>query len=100
MNEQVTLISVTGSGNSFDRTKDIVRNLIFCTEKSVGQKEFYDADSRGLKAEYQLEIWAQDYNGETTAEYGVDENGKAKQYKIYRTFKKGDKLELYLASEG
>lgn len=100
MNEEVTLIAVTSSGNSFDRKQTIIRNTVFCAEKSVGQKEFFSAEARGLKAEYQLDIWAQDYNGEETAEYGTDKDGKPKQYKIYRTFKKGDKLELYLASEG
>lgn len=100
MNEQVTLISVTSSGNSFDRKETEIRNTVFCTEKNVGQKEFYEAEARGLKAEYQLEVWAQDYNGEKRAEYGTDEENKPKPYKIYRTFKKGDKFELYLASEG
>lgn len=100
MNEQVTLISITSSGNSFDRIETKNSNTVFCTEKSVGQKEFFDAEARGFKAEYQLDIWSQDYKGEKIAEYGTDEDGKPKQYKIYRTFKKGDMIELYLASEG
>lgn len=100
MNEQVTLVSVKSSGNSFDRIETKFRNTVFCTEKNVGQQEFFEAEARGVKAEYQLEIWAQDYNGEKIAEYGVDDSGKPKQYKIYRTFKKGDKLEIYLADGG
>lgn len=100
MNEQVTLISVDSSGNSFNRTENEHKNTIHCTEDNVGRREFFDAEAQGYKAEYKLIVWIFDYNGETTAEYGKDKNGKAKRYKIYRTHKLGDKLELYLADEG
>lgn len=100
MNEQVTLISVTSSGNGFNRTEDEARNTIFCTEHDVSRREFFDAEANGIKAEYKLNVWSHEYNGETIAEYGTDEDGKAKRYKIYRTHGLGDEIELYLADEG
>lgn len=100
MNEQVTLISIASEGDSFDRVTNESRNVVFCEEKSITQSEFFETSSRGLKAEHKLEIWSQDYNGETLAEYGVDKNGKPLKYQIYRTFKKHDITEIYLASEG
>ncbi len=100
MNEQVTLISVTSSGNSFNHTESEACNTIFCTEHNVGRREFFDAEASGIKAEYKLNVWAHEYNGETIAEYGVDADGKAKRYKIYRTHKVGDEIELYLSNEG
>jgi len=100
MNEQVTLVSVVSSGNGFNRTENETRNTIFCTEHNVGRREFYDAEASGIKAGYKLNVWSHEYNGETIAEYGTDENGKAKKYKIYRTHTVGDEIEIYLADEG
>ncbi len=100
MNEQVTLISVDSEGNSFNRIETETRNTIFCTEHNVGRREFFDAEARGIKSECKLCVWSQEYNGETIAEYGVDKNGKPKRYKIYRTYKVGEEIELYLADEG
>jgi len=100
MNEEVTLISISSDGDSFDRVKTERKNTVFCEEKSITQSEFFEASSRGLKAEYKLEIWTQDYNGEASAEYCTDKNGKPIRYQIYRTFKKNDITEIYLASEG
>lgn len=94
MNEQVTLISVISSGNSFNRTEKETRNTIFCTEYNVGSREFFSAEASGIKAEYKLNVWSHEYSGETIAEY------KNKRYKIYRTHTVGDEIELYLADEG
>lgn len=94
MNEQLTLISVTAKGNSFSRTETEKRTTVFCTEKSIGQKEFFAAEAQGLKAEYKLEMWAFEYSGEKFAEY------KNQKFSVYRTYKVNDKMEIYLASEG
>ena len=100
MQEQVTLIKISSSGNGFNRTEKETRNTIFCTEYNVGRREFFSAEASGIKAEYKLNVWSHEYGGETIAEYGTDKNGKAKRYKIYRTHKVGDEIELYLADEG
>lgn len=94
MNEQIILIATTSEGNSFDRVVNEKKNTVFCTKHSVSQREFFDANSAGLKAELKFKLWTQDYNGELKAEY----NGK--RYKVYRTYENFDTTEIYLASEG
>lgn len=94
MQEQVTLITIASSGNSFNRTQNESKNTVFCTEHNVGRREFFDAEANGIKAEYKLNVWSHEYGGETIAEY------KNKRYKIYRTHTVGDEIELYLADEG
>lgn len=100
MNEQITLITVNSAGNSFNRVTEKVKRTVFCTEDSISQREFFEATAQGLKAEIKVKLWTQDYNGEKIVEYGTDETGKPKEYKVYRTFKRFDITELYLASEG
>ena len=63
---------------------------VFATIESVGQNEFFQAAQTGLKAEYKISVWLDDYDGEAY----VKINGK--NYDIYRTFvKKDGKIELY-----
>ncbi len=63
---------------------------VFATVESVGQKEFFSAAQTGLKAEYELSLWIDDYNGEAYAKIG------GRNYDIYRTFMRKDgKIELY-----
>ena len=100
MNEQVTLITVVSSGNGFNRTETETRNTVFCTEADMGRREFFDAEASGIKAEYKLNVWSHEYNGETVVEYGTDKDGNPKRYKVYRTHNVGDEIELYLADEG
>ena len=94
MNEQITLIAVTTEGDSFDCVTTKTAKTVFCAEESISQREFFEASVQGLKAELKLKLWTQDYNGEQTAEY----NGR--HYHIYRTYKRFDMTEIYLASEG
>ena len=68
------------------------KKLIYCTELSIGQTEFYQGQSVGLKPEIKLEAVLIELNNATHFEY------KGKIYKILRTFKKGDKVEITLTS--
>lgn len=63
---------------------------IFGTVTSVGQREFAAASQMGLKPELMVEIWSFEYNGEEELKLGD------RLYSIYRTYQKGDRLELYL----
>lgn len=58
--------------------------------KSVGQREFVAASQIGFKPEIMVEIWSFEYSGEEEVILGN------KRYSIYRTYQKGDRLELYL----
>lgn len=60
--------------------------------KSVSRTEFYNAAKNGVKADIIAEIWNCEYSCETYARM----EGNTQIYSIYRTYVKGDKLELYL----
>lgn len=63
---------------------------VFAKEKSVQSDEFFKAAALDLKASKMFEIHIADYNKQRQAE---DEEGN--RFDIYRTFVKGDKIELY-----
>lgn len=62
---------------------------VFAEEKSVGMKEFYQANTNGLKPEivFELEDYY-DYNGQNEIIH------EEVRYKILRTYRKGKKLEI------
>ena len=64
---------------------------VFCQIESVSQSEWSAAGINGLKAEYKVTLWADEYlNAATVILDGV-------RYSIYRTFQRSeDKIELYL----
>jgi hypothetical protein len=66
---------------------------VFCNKKSVGYSEFYKASQAGYKAELKIDLYTQDYEGETLAEY------EGKRYRVIRTYesKNGDFTELTLS---
>lgn len=66
--------------------------LIYCNVKSVGLTEFYQAQSVGLKPELKIEARLIDLEGITHFKYNN------KLYKILRTNKKEDAIELVLTS--
>ena len=64
---------------------------IFCEIGSVSQSEWASAGLNGLKSEYRVTVWADEYRNATAAILdGV-------RYSIYRTYQpSADKIELYL----
>ena len=64
----------------------------YCNVKSVGQSEFYQAQVAGLKPEMKIELKLIDLNGITHIKLN------SKLYKILRTFKKEDVIEIVLVS--
>lgn len=63
---------------------------VFATVESVGQNEFFSAAQAGLKSEFKISLWIDDYDGEAY----VKINGR--NYDIYRTYIRRDgKIELY-----
>lgn len=68
---------------------------VFCQIDSVRQTEWFSAGQKGLKAQFLVKVFPDDYNGETLIEVdGV-------RYSIYRTFlNKHDQMELYLERKG
>ena len=64
-------------------------NEIFAEVESISQSEFYAAKQADLKPEYRFKVFFGDYNGEKLLKYEGD------RYGIYRTFRDGDRMELY-----
>ena len=64
---------------------------VYCQIESVSQSEWSAAGINGLKAEYKLTVWTDEYRNAVTAILdGV-------RYSIYRTFQRSeDMIELYL----
>ena len=65
---------------------------IFCNIKSIGQNEFYQAETAGLKPEIKIETKLIDL----TDVSHIKLNGTI--YKILRTYKKEDIIEITLTS--
>ena len=63
---------------------------MFAAIYSVSQSEYFEAGKNGLKPDYKMMIYSQEYSGEQKVRY---ENTA---YTIYRTYLCGDRLELYL----
>ena len=67
-------------------------SLFYCNEKSIGQSEFYQSASVGFKPEIKLEAKLIDLTDVTHIRYNNT------IYKILRTYKKEDIVELVLTS--
>ena len=64
--------------------------------RSVSRAEFFAAGEEGLRAEYQVRMFAPDYQGEQIAR--IEIGGVMYQFKVYRTYiDANEQIELYLA---
>ncbi len=72
-----------------------IRREVFCRIGSVRQSEWFDAGRAGLKAQFVVKVFSEDYQNESMIE--ID----GMRYGIYRTYLgKNDQLELYLERKG
>ena len=69
-----------------------INNVVIGEIKSVSRTEFHAAAKNGVKADIMAEIWSCEYSGENYARV----EGATQIYSVYRTYVKGDKLEIYL----
>lgn len=91
MTDVITLISqeITLDDYGNEEATDI-ENTVFCEVASITQTEFYAAADTQLNPEFRFTVFFGDYNGEQIVIY----NGM--RYSIYRTYRTGDDLELYV----
>lgn len=96
MDEILTLIQQTrGSDEYGDPVITETTRVLLCREASIGQSEFYQAHANGLKAELKLIIADYlDYNGEQLLRYTPLGQSKENTYRILRTYRNGQELEL------
>ena len=95
MSELLTLIQqTTGADDYGDPTVSETSREVFGRLGSIGQSEFYQAHAVGLKPEIKF-ILADylDYEKETLVEY------LGQRYRVLRTFRNGQELELTLYQE-
>ena len=65
---------------------------VFCNVKSIGQSEFYQAETAGMKPELKMECKLIDLDGVSHVKY------HNKLYKVLRTYQKQDLIEITLTS--
>lgn len=83
-------------------TQDSLKNVertktyreIICEVKSTYASEWHNAKRDGLAPSFTLETALANYQGEELVEY------KGKEYAIYRTYERGDRIELYCQKVG
>lgn len=87
MNNVATLIKRTYKGAVQVETK----REVFCGARSIGQREFYAASTTDFHPELKLVLADYlDYDGETLADF------EGQRYRILRTYRPGQELELTL----
>lgn len=63
---------------------------VFCEVGSITQSEFFASADTELQPEFRFSIFFGDYNGQDIVEY------QGKRYSVYRTYRSGDYMELYV----
>ena len=80
-------ITVDAYGNESAQESE---RTIMCEVYSISQTEFYAAANTELNPEFRFNVFFADYEGEEICKF----NGQ--RYAIYRTYRSGDMLELYV----
>ncbi len=90
MNSILTLIQQTSSVDAYgDQVLTETTRDVFCGLRSIGQKEFYQAQAVGLQPELKFVLADYlDYNDEPLVAY----NGQ--RYRVLRTYRTGQEIEL------
>ena len=92
----VNLIAETWAQDAYGVSKPTeTSRTVFCSVRSVSASEFFDGGRNGLNPDFQISMFAPDYNGERTIEF------EGKRYGVYRTYKqRNDIIELYVERKG
>lgn len=96
MNEVLILIQQTQTTDEYgDPAIAEVQRTVFCRESSIGQKEFYQAHAVGLQPEIKLVLADYlDYEGEQLVRYAPKGQAYPQLYRVLRTYRTGQELEL------
>ena len=79
--------------NGVETTPIITRREVFCLVGGIYEKEYYNAQQSGIKAQCKVIVPMVDYEDEVLVEYG------GKQYSVYRKYPINDTYELYLRED-
>lgn len=92
----INLISETAYKDEYGVTQTLTKSRqVFCQVNSITRAEFFEAGRNGLNPEYEMTMFAGDYQGESTVEFD------GRMYGVYRTYKgRNDTIELYVERKG
>ena len=94
MNELIFLLSESFETDEIGNDVSVKNeNAVWAELNSISQSEFSAAAQNGLKPEYKVRMWYSEYNGEKLVKIN------SKIYKIYRTYKTSDLIELYVEED-
>ena len=98
-NDVITLVAETITPDTFgDMTATQSTREVFAQLRSITQKEFYQAQTAGLKPEVKFLLADYlDYRGEIIVRYTPYELGKELEYAVIRTYRDGNGLEIICA---
>lgn len=86
----VKLVSITFEFDELAQQIEVKsERTVFANKKSVSQSEFFNAGQVGLKPQFVFQIRLSEYGGEGELIFNN------KSYSIYRTYEKGENIELY-----
>lgn len=96
-NEVITLV---GKGSVVvddygDKSYTETEKVVFAEVKSIGQSEFYQAQTAGLKPEIKFVIADYlDYSGEKVVRYTAYGSTTEEEYTVLRTYRSKNSLEI------
>lgn len=90
--DEIVLIKRTYQG----RTPIETERTVFCDVTSVTGTEDANARQNDMKPSARAAVHAEDYQGETLVQFAGSPQLAAGRYTVYRTYFKGDAVELYL----
>ena len=99
--DTITLLATTYIQNEYGEwvAGEPSKKDVFCDLQSLGANEKLRVDIEGYRPEARAVMHLDDYVACDSVYYAGDSILLKGTYKVYRTFVKGDKIELYLASE-
>ena len=74
--------------------EELVPRVVFCKVEAISRAEYFNAGRNGLNPSFEFLVFAGDYHGETECIF------KDRSYSIYRTYLRGDEMELYAERKG
>jgi hypothetical protein len=94
--DELVLISCATEADATDTNErgfpvqvgDEMKDTVYANIKSVGYREFYEAQKAGYTAEMKFEIFCEEYDGQKIAVHD------GQRYKVLRTYRDPDKPDL------
>lgn len=90
MSDVINLLTETVTEDIYgNQNITTVPKEVFCEVRSISSNEFFNAGEAGHKPAFRFDVFFDDYENEQRVEY------RSVTYYIYRTYLRGDVMELY-----